>query len=220
MSTSGTAATSRPRRGHQRARRESRARGRSHGGAGGRAWSPPAPPALGSPTPCRLRGSRERRGGCGSSSCPCRTFWSTKPAPRCPGAPLAMQHQPLVIPSPSQPPLAFPGRGIWDVLALLVFLHFAPGVWEVLALFREGSLQWGLGWVLGWVEALFVSPGQVWAGAGSPPPASPWSGHKSPGRGTGAAGASLGRDNVVLPPWRLSQRFQGSGVRSWESSTS
>lgn len=105
-----------------------------------------------------------------------------------------------------------------DVLALLVFLCFAPGIWElweVLALFQRGAAALGL------VAGLGVGLGSFWLPQGrcglgqAPLLLQPWSGHKSPGRGMGTTGASLGgmrclgRDNVDLPPWEAHPAFPG-----------
>lgn len=127
-------------------------------------------------------------------------------------------------PNPSRPlpscpsslcPPRCPRPGITDVLALLVFLCFAPR--DLGAVGLVVSFWVGLG--------CFLAPRGGYGLGQAPLLLQPWNGRKSPGRGAEAAGASLGwvrclgRDNTDLPPWEAHPAFPGSGLRSWESSS-
>lgn len=136
-------------------------------------------------------------------------------------APTTSDPNPFLTPLPCCPsslsPLAAPRlRNYGCFLALLVFLCFAPRIrelWEVLALFQSHCSGVCSGFWGGF--RLFMAP-QGRCGLGQAPLLlQPWSGHKSPGRGTATHGASLGwvrhlgRDSMDLPSQEAHPAFPG-----------
>lgn len=241
MSTSGTVATSQPRRRfhweNQRAWRENTQQEPQWGLED----EPGAPPAPHSPRqlpldphPAALRAPGSTEGSLVSS--PGNVLEHKSQAMLPPGvgrgshsnaAPTTSDPNPFLTPLPCCPsslsPLAAPRlRNYGCFLALLIFLCFASGnweLWEVLVLFQShcsGVCSFGVG--LG----SFGSPGQVWAGAGSPPPAAlewsqiPW----ERDRNWSIPGVSEAPGKGQHGPATVGGSSSISRVGSWESSRS